>query len=269
MSDKARFLMCPPDHFDVVYEINPWMMGQKPVDKALAMSQWEHLRKRISERAIVELMASQPGLPDMVFTANAGAVAPRCVVTSRFVPRERQPEEAHFKTWFRERGLPVMELDDCVGFEGAGDCLADSRGQWYWAAYGFRTQREAHPCLAACFGSEVVSLRLVDERFYHLDTCLSPLRGGYLMYFPGAFDSGSLKAIHARVPARYRIEIDEDDACRFACNAVNIEERIILNAASARVQVQLEQLGFVVEQVDLSEFIKAGGSAKCLVLQLA
>lgn len=261
--------MCPPDYFDVVYEINPWMTSNhNRVDRQRAMAQWQHLRERLVERAIVETMPPQPGLPDMVFTANAGAASEHCVVPSHFMPLERRPEEKHFKHWFRANGYKVIELEDDIGFEGAGDCLADTRAPRYWVAHGFRTELEAHPRLESWFDAEVVSLRLVDPRFYHLDTCFTPLHGGYLMYYPGAFDDASQAAIRARVPQPYRIEISEHDACQFACNAVNIDERIILNAASRELQQRLNALGFIVETVELSEFIKAGGSAKCLVMHL-
>lgn len=265
---KPSVLMCPPDFFEVTYEINPWMKDTH-VNKGLAMKQWRHLHDRLSERAHVQVMQGQPGLPDMVFTANAGAVSPNCVVPSHFMPHERRPEEAHFKSWFRDAGFKVHELADNIGFEGAGDCLADTRGAWYWTGYGFRTEIESHAKLQEWFDAEIVSLKLVDPRFYHVDTCLTPLRGGYLMYYPGAFDSESLNKIHARVPESFRIEVEEHDACTFACNAVNIDERIYVNAVSPELQARLEARGFVIETIDVSEFIKAGGSTKCLVLQLS
>jgi arginine dihydrolase len=268
MPATRPILMCSPDHFDVAYAINPWMSVERRVDRPLAARQWGDLRARLSEHVSVEVIPPQPGLPDMVFTANAGAISDTCVVPSRFVPRERRAEEAHFKAWFRERGFKVSELADDIGFEGAGDCLRDTRGPWFWTGYGFRTEIEAHPLLRSSLDAEIVSLRLIDPRFYHLDTCLVPLEGGYLMYFPAAFDSASRDTIRARVPERYRIEVSEADACSFACNAVNIGERIIVHTVSPQLQHRLEQLGFIVECVDLTEFIKAGGSAKCLTLRL-
>jgi len=263
-----RVLMCAPTHFQVSYEINPWMSVARCVDRDRAARQWETLRACIAEHAEVVLIDPQPGLPDMVFTANAGVVAGNRAVPSRFSPLQRQPEERWFTEWFASAGFSIHSLDQVGGFEGAGDCLADTLLPIFWAGYGTRSRVEFHARLQSLFGREVVSLKLVDPRFYHLDTCLAPLQGGYLMYFPAAFDGDSLAAIHARVPQQRRIEVDEADACDFVCNAVNLGNRIIVHRASASLQRRLTRLGFVVDTVELGEFLKSGGSAKCLSLLL-
>ena len=155
-----------------------------------------------------------------------------------------------------------------IGFEGGGDCLFDRGGPWLWTGHGFRTEIEAHPEIANYFDVEVVPIKLIDERFYHIDTCFCPLTGGYVMYHPPAFDYDSRIAIETRIPPEKRIIVDTMDAGNFACNAVNLENKIIVNAASAYLKGQLKQKGFDVIEIELSEFIKAGGSAKCLTLKL-
>ena len=204
----------------------------------------------------------------MVFTANAGAVYGNKAIASHFMPMERRAEEAHFKTWFRENGFELLALDEKIGFEGAGDCLRDRRGPWLWTGYGFRTEIEAHKEIAAFFDLEVVSIRLVDSRFYHIDTCFCPLTDGFLMYHPPAFDYDSRIAIESRIPPHKRIVVDTMDAGNFACNAVNVDDKVFLNKASEPLQARLMLAGFKVTEVDLSEFLKAGGSAKCLTLRL-
>ena len=119
------------------------------------------------------------------------------------------------------------------------------------------------------WGVEVISLRLVDPRFYHLDTCFCPLFGGYVMYFPKAFDAESLAKIEQRFPQDKRILVGDADALRFACNAINVGRMIVLNEVSVELSRRLEDLGFWIVQVPLTEFLKAGGAAKCLVLRLS
>ncbi|MCC5862782.1 MAG: hypothetical protein JJT93_12845 [Gammaproteobacteria bacterium] len=271
VSTSHRILMCPPDHFRVDYVINPWMAGQEGgLDLALAREQWEGLRALIGGLAEVVTLEARPKLPDMVFTANAGMVYGDIAVPSHFMPMERRPEETHYREWFRAHGFDVRRLPDSVGFEGAGDCLLDRGGPWLWTGYGFRTEIEAHPYLAEWFPDrELVSVRLTDARFYHIDTCMCPLSGGYLLYHPPAFDYDSRVAIETRVPPERRIVVDTLDAGSFACNAVNIDEHVILNRASPALQQALAAAGFVVHEVGLSEFLKAGGSAKCLTLRLS
>ena len=137
-----------------------------------------------------------------------------------------------------------------------------------WAAYGLRTELDVHPLLAQWLAVEVVSLRLVDKRFYHLDTCLAPLEGGHLMYYEGAFDAASISVIESRVPAEQRIAVSERDALHFACNAVSAGPEVLLNFATPELRARLEAAGYSVHETRLGEFIKSGGAAKCLALRL-
>lgn len=261
--------MCAPDHYDVDYVINPWMEGNiHKSSRDRAVEQWQQLHHVLKDHSIVELVQPQRGWPDMVFTANAGLILGDRVVLSRFLHKERQGEEPFFKQWFEEQGCTVYELPKDLPFEGAGDALLDREGRWLWAGYGFRSELDSHPYLAKWLDIEVVSLRLMDERFYHLDTCFCPLSGGYLLYYPPAFDSYSNRLIEMRVPAEKRIAIAEADAVNFACNAVNIDSVVVMNKASDSLKGRLTAAGFQVVETPLAEFLKAGGAAKCLTLRV-
>ncbi|ALF52858.1 LOR/SDH bifunctional protein [Nostoc piscinale CENA21] len=269
MNSRIRFLMCPPDHYDVDYVINPWMEGNiHKSSRDRAVEQWQGLYQILKEHAIVDLVTPQKGWPDLVFTANAGLVLGENVVLSRFLHKERQGEEPYFKQWFEENGYTVYELPKDLPFEGAGDALLDREGRWLWAGYGFRSELDSHPYLAKWLDIEVLSLRLIDERFYHLDTCFCPLANGYLLYYPGAFDSYSNRLIEMRVAAEKRIALAEADAVNFACNAVNVESIVIMNKASDALKSRLAEVGFQVLETPLTEFLKAGGAAKCLTLRV-
>jgi N-dimethylarginine dimethylaminohydrolase len=266
---EDKILMCPPDFFTVDYVINPWMAGNEDslsIDRA--KQQWQSLRDTVSEFADVVTLDPDPKLPDMVFTANAGVVYGNKAIASHFMPMERRAEEPIFKQWFRDAGFDLFELDEKIGFEGAGDCLLDRRGPWLWTGYGFRTEIEAHAEIQKYFDIEVISIRLTDERFYHIDTCFCPLTDGFLMYHPPAFDYDSRIAIESRIPPHKRIIVDTFDAGNFACNAINIGDRVILHRASEPLKARLMLAGFKVHEVELTEFLKAGGSAKCLSLKL-
>jgi lysine-ketoglutarate reductase/saccharopine dehydrogenase-like protein (TIGR00300 family) len=269
MTSALRFLMCAPDHYDVDYVINPWMEGNiHKSSKQRAIEQWQKLYELLNTRAQVDLVTPEKGWPDMVFTANAGLILGDRVVLSRFYHPERQGEEPYFKAWFEAQGCKVFELPKDLPFEGAGDALLDREGRWLWAGYGFRSELDSHPLLAEWLDIEVLSLRLVDERFYHLDTCFCPLTGGYLLYYPAAFDAYSNRLIEMRVPADKRIAITEADAVNFACNTVNVEKAVIMNRASQALTQRLQAAGFEVLETPLGEFLKAGGAAKCLTLRV-
>ncbi len=268
-TDTMRILMCAPDHYEVDYVINPWMEGnihRSSRDQALA--QWTQLYQVLQKYAQVDLVEPQPGWPDMVFTANAGLILGDAVVLSRFFHPERQGEEPHFHKWFADQGYKVHLLPNSLPFEGAGDALMDRAGGWLWAGYGFRSELDSHPYLAEWLDVEVLSLRLVDRRFYHLDTCFCPLTDGYLLYYPPAFDTYSNHLIELRVPPEKRIAISEADAVNFACNTVNIDRVVVMNKVSDGLNKLLADRGFTVVETPLTEFLKAGGAAKCLTLKV-
>src|ERR1700735_3370423 len=269
MGSPERYLMCPPEFFQVDYVINPWMEGN--IDRAngpLASEQWHGLHVLLAGQGKVELVTPISGSADMVFTANAGLVLGDHAVLSRFLHRERQSEEPHFREWFQQHGFRVHELPKDLPFEGAGDGLLDRVRPLLWAGYGFRTELDTHALIAQLLGIEVVSLRLIDKRFYHLDTCFCPLERGYLMYYPPAFDARSNAQIERRVPMEKRLVLDELDAIHFAANAVNIGETLVLHRASDALKNQVALSGFQVFEAPLSEFIKSGGAARCLTLRL-
>lgn len=267
---RVAFLMCPPRLYDVNYVINPWMAGNVHASsQALAAAQWQKLFEAVSKIASVELIEPEPGSPDMVFTANAGLERNGIVAISSFFHRERQGEEPHFRRWFQQAGYTLVDIPRSTPFEGEGDALFSIDGRCLWAGYGLRTVASSHRRLREIWDIPVSPLHLIDPRFYHLDTCFAPLEGGYVMYFPEALDSLSLHRIESFYPPEKRILVDESDAVRFACNAVSVGRTIILNQISSKLRGQLEQLGFTVVQVALSEFLKAGGAAKCLVMKLS
>ncbi|MBV8115489.1 MAG: amidinotransferase [Silvibacterium sp.] len=267
---RPAFLMCPPDLYDVDYVINPWMEGNvHRSSRERAAAQWQQLHAALAELADVRFVNPQPGSPDMVFTANAGLVCDGIVALSSFHHAERQGEEPHFRKWFADSGFAIREIPRATPFEGEGDALFGAGGNRLWAAHGLRTRAASHRYLTESWNVEVLSLGLVDPRFYHLDTCFCPLSNGDVMYYPPAFDASSRALIEAHHPASNRIIVDEPDALRFACNAVNVGRTILLNEISPQLCAQLESRGFSVVQVKLTEFLKAGGAAKCLVLRLS
>jgi N-dimethylarginine dimethylaminohydrolase len=267
---RATFLMCQPTLYDVSYVINPWMAGNiHASSRARAAEQWKNLYDTLSRIADVQLIEPQPGSPDMVFTANAGLEHSGVVAISSFLHPERQDEEPHFRRWFQKAGYTIVNIPRSTPFEGEGDALFSSDGARLWVGYGPRTLVSSHQAIEHVWNVPVASLHLTDPRFYHLDTCFAPLEGGYLMYFPEAFDDASLKKIEAFYPSEKRILVSEVDAACFACNAINVGRTIILNRISRELHARLESLGFTVKQLVLTEFLKAGGGAKCLVMKLS
>jgi N-dimethylarginine dimethylaminohydrolase len=262
--------MCPPTLYDVNYVINPWMAGNvNRSSRQRAESQWTLLHDALQKVADVLLVEPEPGCPDMVFTANAGLVRDGIVALSSFFHPERQGEEPHFRRWFQQTGFSVCDVPRVTPFEGEGDALFEADGSRLWAGHGPRTREVSHQRLTDLWNVEVISLRLIDPRFYHLDTCFCPLSNSDVMYYAAAFDAESQKKIERAYPKAKRICVSESDALCFACNAVNIGRTVLLNQISAELSVELASFGYRVIQVELTEFLKAGGAAKCLVLRLS
>jgi N-dimethylarginine dimethylaminohydrolase len=267
---RPTYLMCPPRLYDVNYVINPWMAGNVHASsRERAAQQWHRLYEALTEFADVELIEPQPGSPDMVFTANAGLARNGIVALSSFFHPERQAEEQHFRRWFQDNGYTILDIPRETPFEGEGDALFSTDGIRLWAGHGPRTTAASHHHLSKAWNVDVVSLHLIDPRFYHLDTCFAPLENDYILYYPQAFDAASIAKIEAFYPPAKRIIINESDATHFACNAINIGRTIILNDVSRELTDRLDSEGFNVVPVTLSEFLKGGGAAKCLVMRLS
>lgn len=264
----SRLLICPPDYFSIQYEINPWMRLSNAVDPERARGQWHGLMRVLEKEtgAVLERVPPVPGLPDMVFTANAGVVAGRRAVPSRFRHQERQREERHFEDWFRSHGYDVVLLEKGLYFEGAGDLLGFPDA-WF-GGYRQRSDIRSYPRLSEIFGREIMPVELVDSRFYHLDTCFCPLSGGELLYYPPAFDPYAQTVIAERIEAHRRFAVPAAEALRFACNAVCVEKHVVLPAGCPETTAWLKGQGYETHPLPLDEFMKSGGSAKCLTLAL-
>jgi N-dimethylarginine dimethylaminohydrolase len=262
------YLMCRPEYFAVEYAINPWMNPDEPVDVDRAMSQWQRLRDVFTSLGhTVHVIPSAPGLPDMVFAANGATVIDGKVLGARFRHPERQPEAALYLRWLREHGYGRngAELREAaVVNEGEGDIVYAGRA--VLAGHGFRTTEAIVPELAALFGLPVVSLRLVDPRFYHLDTALAVLSEHVAAYYPAAFDDASRAALAGYFAEL--IEAKDEDADVLGLNAVSDGQHVVLPAQATGLAAQLAAAGFTPVGVDLSELLKAGGGPKCCTLEL-
>lgn len=262
--ERPTILMCPPDFYGIEYEINPWMSRAVPSDRVLAESQWRGLRELlVSLGADVRLMGAVRGLPDLVFTANAGLVWRDVVFLSSFRHAARQGETPVDEAWFQAQGFQTEALPDGWHFEGAGDALFC--GDTLYAGYLIRSNAGAMQWLGKRMGCRAIPLQLVDEHFYHLDTCFCPLTAEAAIVYPPAFDQYGQTALK-QIPRR--IEVVPEEAARFACNAVVVEKHVVLNTGCPRLEEALQQAGFQTHATPLDEFLKAGGSAKCLTLRL-
>jgi N-dimethylarginine dimethylaminohydrolase len=262
----------------VSYVINPWMdphsWARDRRAQLAAAREWSALERKLGKLgANIEHVAPAPGLPDLVFTANAAVVLDRNVLLARFRYPERRSEEPHFEAAFRAlqaRGVVdcIRKLPDNLVLEGAGDCVWDWSRKLFWLGYGPRSDSAAKEPVADMFAQEVVALELTDPRFYHMDTALAPLPGGEVMYLPQAFSAAALGEIRARVAPHDRIELAPEDGCRLAANAVCLDRAVVLSDCSDALRGELSERGYRVVSTPLPSFLRSGGSAFCLTLRL-
>jgi N-dimethylarginine dimethylaminohydrolase len=265
----AKIFMCSPDYYlNIAYEINAWMKKGTHCDNKTAVDRWNDLKKILTDQLGAEVltMQPQPGQPDIVFTANAALIYKDTAVISKFKPPERQAEEKFYAEWLQKQGFNIEYLPENMYFEGAGDALFS--GETLYSGYITRSDITAHTYISYLLNLRIISLELADKRFYHLDTCFCPLSDGYLMYYPAAFDDYAQKILEKDFPEEKRIIVTEEEALKFSCNAVNIDKAVIMNNTTDRLKNVLKEKGFDTYEVELSEFMKSGGSAKCLTLKL-
>jgi N-dimethylarginine dimethylaminohydrolase len=261
----AQILMCPPDFYGIEYEINPWMSRDRPSDRAMAVLQWVGLCQLLRLTG-AEILTQDPieGLPDLVFTANAALIFQQRAIISHFRHPERQKEEPYDAAWFDAHGFRVEQAPAGMFFEGAGDALFC--GDTLFAGYRIRSDARGHQQIGEMLGTRVIPLELVDPYYYHLDTCFCPLAPGQAIYYPAAFDAYGRDVLEQLVPEL--ISVHEDEARRFACNAVVVGRQVVTNSGCERLHADLRARGFEPRETPLDEFVKAGGSAKCLTLRL-
>lgn len=259
-------LQCRPTFYDLEYEINPWMQISNQPDPRLALEQWEGLYTELQKVSRVSLVDPVKNLPDMVFTANAGIVrtlqGKKIAVLSRFRFPERAGEEPYFESWFKANGYQVVRTQNV--FEGEGDALFVN--DTLCLGYPKRSDIGAHAELGKLLDCDTLSLELVDDRFYHLDTCFLPLQNNTVFYVPEAFSESSRKLITTRFQA---IPVKLDEAVFFACNTVVVGDTIITPSGSDTIVQEAKARGFDCKSLPMSEFIKAGGACKCLTLILS
>jgi len=258
-----RFLMCRPTYFAVTYRINPWMDPTAPYDNALAVSQWENLRRTFLDLGhTVDLIEPLPGLPDMVFAANGATVVDGKVLAVQFRDAERADEAPAYRSWFESNGFEVYDSKHTN--EGEGDILL--AGDVLLAGTGFRTAHAAHAQTQEVFGRPVITLQLVDPAYYHLDTALCVLDGGTIAYLPSAFSPGSQAVLRRLFPDA--VIATPADAAVLGLNAVSDGHTVVLPAQATALQAALRGRGYETIGIDLSELRKAGGGPKCCTLEV-
>lgn len=262
---QPHILMCPPDYYGIEYEINPWMSRSRQADRETAAQQWRQLVEILTQLgARISPLDPQPGLPDLVFTANAAMIFQQRALLSHFRHQQRQGEEPFCAAWFEAHGFAVERLPDERFFEGAGDALFC--GDTLIAGYRIRSDVQSHQLVAELTQSRVVPLELIDGHYYHLDTCFCPLAPGVAIWYPGAFDDYGRRALSELIPEL--IAVAPDEAHSFACNAVVVAKHVVTNTGCPNLHRDLKARGYTPVETPLSEFVKAGGSAKCLTLRL-
>lgn len=260
-----QILMCPPDHYGIEYEINPWMDRSQPSNRELARQQWQGLFEILQHLGVkVSTLTPIEGCPDLVFTANAALIYEKRAVLSHFRHPERQREEDHDAQWLETNGFAVERLPNDMFFEGAGDALFC--GETLFAGYRIRSDARGHQHIGKLLGKRVIPMELIDPYYYHLDTCFCPLAPGEAIYYPPAFDDYGRRALEEHVPTL--MPVAEEEAKSFACNAVVVGKTVITNIGSPRLHESLQARGYTTIATPLTEFVKAGGSAKCLTLRL-
>jgi N-dimethylarginine dimethylaminohydrolase len=262
---KPRILMCPPDYYGIEYEINPWMSRERQADHALAARQWQSLNEILRKLgAEIPLLEPVKGLPDLVFTANAALIFRRRAILSHFRHPQRQGEEPLCAAWLEKHRFTVERLPEGRHFEGAGDALFC--GETLIAGYRIRSDVRSQQMIGEMLGCEVIPLELIDGHYYHLDTCFCPLAPGQAIWYPGAFDEYGRRVLTDLVPTL--ISVAAEEAQSFACNAVVLGRNVVTNNGCPQLHESLRSLGYTPHETPLSEFVKAGGSAKCLTLRL-
>jgi N-dimethylarginine dimethylaminohydrolase len=257
-----KIVMCEPTYYDVEYEINPWMDVHNRPDKKKSFEQWLKLRNTYESLGVeVQLIAQEPGLPDMMFTANGGTVRGNIFVSGNYRYKERKGEEKYFQKWFADHGYEVKTLSHFQGGEGDALFYRDI----LYMGYGFRSDKEAHAEMAEILQVPTVSFKLIDPYFYDFDTAFCPIGNKAVLYYPMAFseeDRERVAAIDGAIP------MTKEQAEHFVGNSVHVNGKLLVSFLDEDLKEKLSAINITPILLDLSEFKKGGGGIKCLTLYL-
>lgn len=251
--------MSPPDFFKIEYSINPWMNTANRVHPQHALREWESLRDTYLRLGLtVETIPPVAGLPDLVFTTDHGVWIGETFYLSRFRYPERQKEQAVAIPWYASHNIKSQPIPTSCFMEG-GDVLF--HGGHIYLGYGFRTSENTAQYLHNSSRYPITTLELVDEAFYHLDTCFLPLSEDLAFYYPPAFTSTGIK--HLKANFDILIPLTSHEAEGFACNSVVIGKNVICQP-NPTFEQKLIDLGYTPITLDMHEFNKSGGGIHCL-----
>lgn len=281
----GKVLMVSPEHFDVVYAINPHMTNDKgelnTVNRELAQLQWRNLKAIFEQTGInVEIIPGEKNLPDMVFAANQSFLFKNNstgkfeVLISNMRSEFRKPETLYFYNWYKEHGYKVYTSEEIfrdyprLCFEGNGDIIPHPDFSFYWGGIGPRTDAKVYEILAKKLNLNFLTLDLIHPEFYHLDTCFLVLNNHTCAYVAEAFDSAGLKLINSKFKSLIRI--DQQEAKKyFAGNAFCPDgKNVIMHPGASRFKEALVKNNFNVLETDTSEYMKSGGSVFCMKMAL-
>ncbi len=259
-----KLLMCSPEQFRVDYAINPWM-NVGSVNSDLAQKQWHELRDAyVSLGAEVTVIDADESLPDMVFAADQGIFRDKKVVLSRFRYAQRRGESVFYAKWFEDHGYEVLHLPPEIFLEGGGESWW--LGDTLLLGRGYRTSEAAAHVVENFLGKRVVSLQLIDERFYHLDTCLFVLNATTVFYYPPALSDDARETLKKMVPNVF--ELTEKEALSFAANSVVVDKTVVVHKGNESFEKKLHELEMKTISIDVSEFLKSGGGIHCLTAMI-
>lgn len=268
-----KLLMCPPHYYNVAHHMqNAHMRMSREVLHNKAQKQWIKLYNLLTYELGAQVVLTPPavGMVDMVFAANAALVKGNRAVIANFAVPARQGETIPYKSILDKIGFDTFIPE--VKFEGQGDALFSHGGNHLWIGHGFRTTQVSHKEVGDFLGMDyerdVNSLYLINPKFYHLDTCFCPLDRGHLLFYSKAFNANDIDLIYEKFGHENCIDVSDEDADNFACNAISLDNKVVLNKASYKLKYDLEKYGYAVYENNMSEFLLSGGSTKCSILHL-
>jgi N-dimethylarginine dimethylaminohydrolase len=237
------------------------------VDLKLAKQQWNILISKIKKcGGQIKLINGVSGYPDMVFTSNAALIYENNVILSNFYHTERIGETQFYHKYFLSQNYKIANepYQSSHSFEGEAEVLMVNNN-WF-VAVGLRSKKEFYENHKFFKKANIHYCELVSEVFFHLDTCLLYLGNKIGLWYPKAFSLESQLNLSEHFDLH---EIPYEEALKLACNAIVINNNVILPSGCPITEKLIKKLGYITHPVDMSEFLKSGGACNCLTLRIA
>jgi N-dimethylarginine dimethylaminohydrolase len=275
-----------PDTFGIDEKFanqNPYLSANiSKVNRKLAMEQHRCVVKHLTRNVNYVVEKTSECIPDIVFIANGGLSLPRLPEPVMVLPwmkfEQRRNELKYLKEIYDDLNIKTIEFPGSLHapYEGVAESKWFNNGELLVMGYGYRSSKETVQKMRTLlneiytsYGIQppyVISFHLQSFHYYHLDIAMLAISESECIIHKDAIKPKDLARLKLYLGSVHTLDCDD----KFCLNAIIDGENIITHKlVHKETKDTLEAItGKSVIECDVSEFEKAGGGVRCMVIDV-